>query len=44
VRASSTLLLLLVAALLTLGACAKKGEPQPPDKEQSSFPRMYPSR
>jgi predicted small lipoprotein YifL len=38
------LVLLLLANGLVLGACGKKGEPLPPDKNDSLFPRAYPSQ
>lgn len=38
-------LLLLVAALAgPLAACGKKGPPIPPDGEDSTYPRSYPTR
>ena len=38
------LLTLLFMSVLTLVACGKKGEPEAPDKNQSTYPRIYPSR
>ena len=38
------LLIVLLATGCLLGACGKKGEPEPPDKGQSSFPHQYPNR
>ena len=38
------LLSLLLMSALALAACGKKGEPEAPDKNQSIYPRTYPSR
>ena len=43
-RSRALLLVLLFLASLGIAACGKKGEPEAPDKNQSSFPRTYPSR
>ena len=43
-RARALLLTLLLVSTLALAACGKKGEPEAPDKNQSSYPRTYPSR
>jgi predicted small lipoprotein YifL len=43
-RSHALLLTLLLVSVLALGACGKKGEPDPPDKNQSVYPRTYPSR
>jgi len=43
-RARVLLLTLLLVSALALAACGKKGEPEAPDKGQSSYPRTYPSR
>jgi predicted small lipoprotein YifL len=34
---------LLLAALLPLAACGKKGAPAPPAGEPNTYPRTYPS-
>jgi predicted small lipoprotein YifL len=31
-----------LAAAVTISACGKKGKPQPPDPEKSTFPKQYP--
>jgi predicted small lipoprotein YifL len=36
-------LALLLALLLPLAACGKKGPLEPPPGEQSTYPRIYPS-
>jgi predicted small lipoprotein YifL len=38
------LLMSLFMSVLALAACGKKGEPEAPDKNQSTYPRTYPSR
>ena len=43
-KSRAWLLTLLFMSLLALAACGKKGEPEPPDKGQSSYPRTYPNR
>jgi predicted small lipoprotein YifL len=43
-KSRAFLLTLLVIGTLALAACGKKGEPDAPDKNQSSYPRTYPSR
>ena len=40
-RSTLTLLLLLALALPALGACGRKGPPEPP--EGSTYPRQYPN-
>ena len=44
VRALLLTLLLAGSLSLMLAACGKKGEPEAPDKGQSSYPRTYPAR
>jgi predicted small lipoprotein YifL len=37
------MLLLFIALLaLTLSACGKRGDPEPPDGKTDEFPRQYP--
>lgn len=43
-RSRALLLTLLLLGALALAACGKKGEPEAPDKNQSVYPRTYPSR
>jgi predicted small lipoprotein YifL len=43
-KSRAFLLTLLFMGALALAACGKKGEPDAPDKNQSSYPRTYPSR
>ena len=43
-RVRTLVLGLLLLAAVTITACGKKGEPEAPDKGQSSYPSMYPSR
>ncbi|MFY7959058.1 MAG: hypothetical protein ACOVVK_03190 [Elsteraceae bacterium] len=37
------LLILALLAPLALAACAKKGEPNPPEGAPSTYPRKYPA-
>ena len=43
-RVRAVLLIMLLAGSVMLAACGKKGEPEAPDKGQSSYPRIYPAR
>jgi predicted small lipoprotein YifL len=35
--------LILVAIVLALAGCGKKGSPQPPPGEPDTYPRIYPN-
>ncbi len=37
-------LIVLMTAVSILGACGKKGDPIPPNPEDSTFPQTYPQR
>jgi predicted small lipoprotein YifL len=41
-RRRALLALLLTLPLLTLGACGKRGDPNPPPDEPNVYPRVYP--
>ena len=43
-RMRALLLTFLLLGTVMLAACGKKGEPDSPDKNQSSYPRTYPAR
>jgi hypothetical protein len=36
-------LVVLLAVVLVLAGCGKKGSPQPPPGEPSTYPRIYPN-
>ena len=35
---------MLLAVLLTVAACGKKGDPVPPSGDESTFPEAFPQR
>jgi len=37
-------LMMILALATALAACGKKGPPEPPAGEETSYPRTYPSR
>jgi predicted small lipoprotein YifL len=41
-RRRGLLALLLLLSLLTLDACGKRGDPNPPPDEPNVYPRAYP--
>jgi hypothetical protein len=38
----SLLALAIIAAALSLAACGKKGDPEPPNPQTDHYPRQYP--